>query len=234
LALVYGRLRRTWQVPWALPTPAELTPFLRVGWALLIRTFSLIAAMTAATAVATRLGVLEVAAHQVAAQLWMFMALIVDALAIAAQALVARYVGEGRADEARAVSDRLLLLGLGVGVALGASFWIARPWLASAFSDVPAVVAQVLAIFPFVAAMQPLNALVFVWDGVFMAIEDFAFLAVAMVLSAAVAGALLAGVLPLGWGLNGVWWALVGLMVARAATLAWRYRAAAGVFRDAA
>ncbi len=91
-----------------------------------------------------------------------------------------------------------------------------------------------LAIFPFVAAMQPLNALVFVWDGVFMAIEDFAFLAVAMVLSAVVAGALLAGVLPLGWGLNGVWWALVGLMVARAVTLAWRYRPAAGVFRDAA
>ena len=234
LALVYGRLRRRWQVPWSLPTLAELTPFVRVGWALLIRTFSLIAAMTAATAVATRLGVLEVAAHQVAAQLWMFLALIVDALAIAAQALVARYVGEGRAADARAVSDRLLLLGLGVGVALGAAFWIARPWLAAAFSDDPAVVAQVLAIFPFVAAMQPLNALVFVWDGVFMAIEDFAFLAVAMVLSAAVAGALLAGVLPLGWGLNGVWWALVGLMLARAATLAWRYRPAAGVFRDAA
>jgi MATE family multidrug resistance protein len=234
VALVYGRLRRRWRVPLALPRPAELAPFLRVGWALLIRTFALIAAMTAATAVATRIGVVEVAAHQVAAQLWMFLALIVDALAIAAQALVARYVGEGRAAAARAVSDRLLVLGLGVGVALGLAFWLARPWLAGLFSDDPAVLAAVLSVFPFVAVMQPLNALVFVWDGVFMGVEDFSFLAVAMVLSAAVAAVLLAAVLPLGWGLHGVWWSLAGLMLARGATLAWRYRPAAGVFRRAA
>ena len=214
--------------------PAELAPFLRVGWALLIRTFALIGAMTAATAVATRVGVLDVAAHQVAAQLWGFLALIVDALAIAAQALVARYVGEGRPADARAVSDRLLVLGLGVGAALGVAFWLARPWLPGLFSDDPAVVATVLSVFPFVAIMQPLNALVFVLDGIFMGLEDFSFLAVAMLLSAAVAAVLLASVLPFGWGLHGVWWALVGLMLARAATLAWRYRPAAGVFRRAA
>jgi len=40
--LVYGRLRRTWQVPLRLPTPGELTPFLRVGWALLLRTFAFV------------------------------------------------------------------------------------------------------------------------------------------------------------------------------------------------
>ena len=233
LVLVYGRNRTVWQVPWSLPTFTQLVPFLRVGWALLIRTAALIGSMTAATAVATRVGVTEVAAHQVAAQLWLFLALIVDALAIAAQALVARYVGEGRAEEARAVADRLLLLGLGVGVALGAAFWIARPWLARLFSDDPVVIAQVLAVFPFVAAMQPLNALVFVWDGVFMAVQDFTFLAWAMVISAVVAAGLLIAVLPAGWGLSGVWWSLVGLMAARAATLAWRYRPSAGVFHDA-
>lgn len=234
LALVYGRNRTVWRVPWSVPSFARLVPLLRVGWALLIRTAALIGSMTAATAVATRVGVTEVAAHQVAAQLWLFLALIVDALAIAAQALVARYLGASRPAEARAVSDRLLLLGLGVGVLLGAAFWASRHLLARLFSDDPVVVAQVLAVFPFVAAMQPLNALVFVWDGVFMATQDFAFLAWAMILSALAAAALLIPVLPAGWGLNGVWWALVGLMAARAATLAWRYRPAAGVFRDAA
>ncbi len=234
VALVYGPLRRRWQVPLSLPSPAELAPFLRVGWALLVRTIALIGAMTVATAVAARVGVVEVAAHQVAAQLWLFLALIVDALAIAAQALVARYVGEGRAADARSVSDRLLLLGLGVGVALGVAFWAARPWLPGLFSDDPVVTRMVLSVFPFVAIMQPLNALVFVWDGVLMGVEDFSFLALAMVISAAVAALLLASVLPLGWGLHGVWWSLVGLMAARAATLAWRYRPSAGVFRRAA
>ncbi len=231
LVLVFGRNRSAWRVPLSLPTPAELTPFLRVGWALLIRTFSLIAAMTAATAVATRVGVTEVAAHQVAAQLWMLLALIVDALAVAAQALVARHVGEGRPELARAVSDRLLTLGGAAGVVLGLAFWAAGPWLPRLFTDDPVVILAVAGVLPFVAAMQPLNALVFVWDGIYMGVEDFGYLAVAMVASAVVAAVLLALVLPLGWGLHGVWWALVGLMVARGVTMAWRYRPAVGLFR---
>lgn len=231
VTLVYGPLRRGWRVPVAWPPLRELRPFLRIGWTLVLRTAALIGTMTAATAVAARVGVVEVAAHQVAAQLWMFMALIVDALAIAAQALVARYIGEGRPAAARAVADRLLLHGLGVGVLLGLAFWLARAWLAGLFSEDARVVAMVLAVFPFVAAMQPLNALVFVWDGVFMAVEEFDFLAVAMLASAAAAAVPLVLTLPLGWGLAGVWWALVALMLARAATLAWRYRPRAGVFR---
>ncbi len=232
--LVYGRLRRTWQVPLRLPTPGELTPFLRVGWALLLRTFALISSLTLATAIATRVGVVEVAAHQVAAQLWLFLSLVVDALAIAAQALVARFVGEGRPVEARLVADRLLFMGAVVGVGLGVGFWILRPWLAAAFSDDAAVVAMVLAIFPFVALMQPLNAVVFVFDGIYMAVEDFDYLAVAMILSALAAAVVLLLVLPSGWGLAGVWWGITALMFARMATLAWRYRPSVGLFRRAA
>ena len=234
VALAFGRHRRAWRVPLRLPTLRALAPFVRVGWAMTIRTAALIGTMTAATAVAARVGVVEVAAHQVAAQLWMFLALVVDALAIAAQALVARYVGEGRAADARAVSDRLLALGGVVGVGLGVAFWAVRVPLAGAFTDDPAVVAAVLSVFPFVAAMQPVNALVFVWDGIFMAIEDFSFLAVAMVVSAVAGGVVLASVLPLQAGLMGVWWGITALMAARIVTMGWRYRPAGGAFRRAA
>lgn len=231
---VVARRRGVWRVPLVLPTLADLTPFLRVGWALLIRTFALIAAMTAATAVATRVGVIDVAAHQIASQLWLFLALVVDALAIAAQALVAKTVGEGQPDEARAVSDRLLFLGLMTGVALGVGMALLQGPLVRALTNDAGVIAAVAGVYAFVVWMQPLNALVFVWDGIFMAVEDFSFLAVAMLISAAVAAALLAPALPLSLGLAGVWWALTGLTVARAVTLAWRYRPAAGVFRLAA
>ncbi len=231
---VFGRRRRAWQVPLALPSVPDLAPFVRVGWALLVRTFALIAAMTAATAVATRVGVLDVAAHQIASQLWLFLALVVDALAIAAQALVAKTLGEGRPDEARAVSDRLLFLGLLTGVGLAAGMALLQGPLVRALTSDPEVIAAVAGVYAFVVLMQPLNALVFVWDGVFMAVEDFAFLAAAMLISAAAAAVVLAAVLPFGWGLPGVWWALVALMIARAVTLAWRYRPAAGVFRERA
>jgi MATE family multidrug resistance protein len=57
-----------------------------------------------------------------------------------------------------------------------------------------------------------------------MGAERFRFLAVQMALSAACAAAVLLLVLPLGWGLTGVWWGIVALMVVRAVTLAVRYR----------
>ena len=230
VTLVFGRHRERFQVRWYVPGWMELRPFLKIGWELLLRTLALVATMTLATAIATRIGVQQVAAHQVAAQLWLFLALVVDALAIAAQALVARYVGEGKPAEARAVSDRLLVLGLGLGVVLGVGFWLSRGWLPGVFTDEASVTVLVLAVFPFVAAMQPLNAVVFVWDGVFMGVEDFRYLAWAMLGSAAGAVVVLLLVLPMGWGLAGVWWGLVVLMAGRAVTLAVRYWPAGRVF----
>lgn len=232
--LLLGGRRGAARVHLERPRLQALAPFLRIGWALLVRTAALLGTLTAATAVAARVGVTEVAAHQVAAQLWLLLALVVDALAIAAQALVARHVGAGDAATAREVSDRLLLLGLAVGALLGVGFGLARGWLPALFSDDEAVRAAVRSVIPFVALMQPLNALAFVWDGVFMGIEDFGFLARAMLVSAAAAAVPLALVLPLDWGLAGVWWAIVALMVARALTLAWRYWAASPFRRAAA
>jgi len=206
-----------------LPRLAELRPFLRVGWELLVRTVALTGTLILATAVAARVGVLAVAAHQVAAQLWLFLALVVDALAVAAQALVARYRGEESPERARGAANRLLVWGLGVGALLGVGFMILAPVLPRLFTDDPEVIRAVLAVFPFVALMQPLNALVFVWDGIFMGMEDFRYLALAMVLSAACGSLVLLLVLPLGWGLYGVWWGIVTLMGVRLGTLAWRY-----------
>lgn len=203
---------------------AVLRPLVRIGGDLALRVALLVGTLTLATAVAARIGTRAVAAHQVARELWLFLALIVDALAVAGQALVARYRGSGEAARAKAVSDRLLVYGVGVGVALGLAFWLGGPLLIGLFTDDPEVAAGVAALFPFVAAMQPLNALVFVWDGVFMGAERFRFLALAMAASALVGCGVIALVLPLGWGLEGVWWGVVAFMAARLASLAWGYR----------
>lgn len=49
-----------------------------------------------------------------------------------------------------------------------------------------------------------------------------------MVASSALAASMLMMVEPAGWGLDGVWWSLAVLMLARAATLGWRYQSADG------
>jgi MATE family multidrug resistance protein len=170
------------------PTLRSLVPFLKVGRDLLLRTGSLVGTMTLATAVAARVSVTAVAAHQVAHQLWLFLALVVDALAVAAQALVSKHLGADDPDTARAVSDRLFQWGLAVGVALGLGFFLLRPVLPHFFTDDPDTVAALLDVYLFVALLQPLNAV-------------------------------LGLVLPMGWGLTGVWWGIATLMGGRLLTL---------------
>jgi len=207
-----------------VPRLAEIRPFLRVGGELALRTLALVGTMTLATAVATRVGTVQVAAHQVGTQIWLLLAMIVDSLAVAAQALVAGYRGSGNIAMARRASNRLLVWGLASGFALGGLFYLLAPVLTRLFTDDPAVLAALAGIYPFVVAMQPLNAIVFVWDGVFMGAERFRFLAVQMAVSALCAAAILLLVLPMGWGLTGVWWGIVALMLVRGVTLAVRYR----------
>lgn len=206
-----------------VPKLQTLVPFLKVGRDLFLRTASLVGIMTLATAMAARVGVTAVAAHQVAAQLWMFLAVLVDALAVAAQALVSKQLGAGGRGTARRVSNRLLQWGLGVGVALGLGFWALRPVLPGFFADDPETVEALHSVYLFVVVLQPLNGLVFVWDGVYMGAEEFPYLAKAMIGTALAAAAVLLLVVPMGWGLTGVWWGIATLMVGRLGTLAGPY-----------
>ena len=223
LRLLLGSRREELGIRLALPGLRELLPFLRISGELTVRTFALLGTLTLATAVATRVGTLQVAAHQVASQLWILLALIVDALAVAGQAMVAKYRGADDPLSARAASNRLLTWGLGVGIGLSLLFLLLRPWLPRFFTDDAAVLATIDGIMPFVIWMQPLNALVFVWDGVFLGAERFRFLALQMAISGAAAATVLLMVIPSGWGLKGVWWGIVTLMAVRFITLGVSY-----------
>ena len=223
LGLLLGTRREELGVRLAWPSLRSLVPFLKVGRDLLVRTGSLVGTMTLATAVAARVGTAAVAAHQVAHQLWLFLALVVDALAVAAQALVSKHLGAEDPDAARAVSDRLFQWGLAVGVVLGIGFFLLRPVLPSFFTDDPATVRALLDVYLFVALLQPLNGLVFVGDGIYMGAEEFPYLAKAMIGTALAAAAVLGLVVPMGWGLTGVWWGIATLMVGRLLTLAGPY-----------
>lgn len=220
LGLLLGKRREELGIELTLPSPRSLLPFLKVGRDLFLRTASLVGTMTLATAMAARVGVTAVAAHQVAAQLWTFLALLVDALAVAAQALVSKHLGAEAPDTARTVSNRLLQWGLAVGVALGVGFFALRPVLPDVFTNDPDTIAAVRDVYLFVVLLQPLNGLVFVWDGIYMGAEAFSYLAKAMIGTAVAAAIVLLLVPPMEWGLEGVWWGITTLMVGRVLTLA--------------
>ncbi|MDQ1506791.1 MAG: hypothetical protein QOD57_4518 [Actinomycetota bacterium] len=225
-AAVFGRHiarhARAAEVSWR-PDPATLRALVVIGRDLFLRTGSLLAALAVATAVAARLGTAPLGAHQVAFQLWSFLALSLDAVAIAAQAMVGRLLGAGDAEGARSASRRMVEWGLLAGLALGTLVALLRPVLAPLFSDDPAVIHLTRQVLWIVALLQPLNAVVFVLDGVLIGAGDLRFLAGAMVAAFAVflPAAVLAGTV--GGSLLWLWGAITLLMVARLTGMAWRF-----------
>lgn len=194
-----------------------------VGGDLLVRTAALRGALLLATAIATRLGPVPLAAHAIAFEVWSTLALVLDALAIAAQAMVGRLLGAEDEASARAVSRRLLECGVAAGLVAGLVLVALRPLLPSLFTADARVAALAGFLLLIVAVMQPLNAVVFVLDGVLIGAGDARYLAWSMALVALAYAGVAALVPALHLGIGALWAALVVLMLGRAATLTWRF-----------
>jgi Na+-driven multidrug efflux pump len=158
----------------------------------------------------------------------MFLALVLDAYAIAAQTLVGQALGGGRVADARATARRVAGWGLGTGVAVGGVLLAARPLLAPLFTDDPAVLAQAAVVWWFLASMQPVAGVVFALDGVLMGAGDVAWLRTVTIAAA------LIGFLPLSllsgrldWGLPGVWTGLTLFIGLRLVAVGLRVRGSA-------
>ncbi len=162
------------------PHAATIRAAAVVGGQLVLRTGTLLLAITGATAVASRIGDADVAAHQVAFQLWWFLALALDAVAIAGQAMIGRFLGADDPLQARAAARRMIEWSVIAGLVLGGLVVLARPWLVPLFTEDPAVRTLALDVLWLVAALQPLNAVVFVLDGVLIGAGDARYLAGAM------------------------------------------------------
>jgi putative MATE family efflux protein len=192
-------------IPWR-PRRAAIRSQLVIGRDLLLRAVVLQLSFLVATAVAARVGAAALAAHQIGIQLFFFLALVLDAYAIAAQTLVGHALGAQRPDEARATARRVSLWGLGTGVVVGGVLLALYRVLPGLFTDDPAVLARADVVWWFLAGIQPLAGVVFALDGVLMGAGDVGFLRT-LTIGAALIGFLPLSLLavPLGWGLAGVW-----------------------------
>ena len=172
-----------------------------------------------------RFGAPSLAAHQVAFQLFFALALILDAVAIAGQVIVGRALGAGDPERAHAAARRMLVLALYAGIALGGVLLLARGVVPGLFTDDPAVLERLAAMWWLLALMQPIAAVAFALDGILIGAGDARFLAASMLVCAlGVYVPVALAALALGWGIVGVWCGVVGLMAARAASLGLRLR----------
>ncbi|MBA2460457.1 MAG: MATE family efflux transporter [Actinobacteria bacterium] len=205
------------------PRARLMRRLVKVGRHIFIRTTALMAAFTLAGAIVTRFGDASIAAHQIAFQLWIFLALVLDAIAIAGQVIVGRGLGAGDTERAYAASARMIWLSVYAGVFFAAVMLGLEGVLPYAFTSDELVVERTQAIWLLFALMQPLNGAVFALDGILIGAGDGPFLAWSMVAAFAASSSVALAALAFDWGIVGVWAALVVLIAVRLGLMGWRF-----------
>jgi putative MATE family efflux protein len=197
---------------------------LRVGADLVIRTAALYASFLISGAILARVGQASLAAHQIAFQLWNFLALALDSLAIAAQVMVSHQLALGDKQRARRLGARVILWSFVVGTLFGVLLLALTPVLPHAFTADARVLNRVDAIWVIFAAMQPVNGVVFALDGILIGASDTRYLALAMVPCTVLAYVPVACAAVIWhWGIVGVWCAIFAFILARMAFGAGRF-----------
>lgn len=213
---------------------------LSVGSWLMLRTASMRAAMLLTVLVVTHQGPVNLAAYQMTMSLFGFMAFGLDALAIAAQALLGKEMGsrdltrESEKQHVRTLMNRLIRWSMGFGVITGLVCPVLGFGFGWAFSPDPHVQQLFAAAMIVVAIGQPLASYVFILDGVLIGAEDVKYLALASLISLLVYAPMLWGIFAFSadrggsvdmWGFVWVWIAYaMGFMGLRGITLGWRSR----------
>jgi putative MATE family efflux protein len=198
---------------------------LGVGRDLMLRSFAFQAVSISATAVAAHTAAVTVGAHQIVLQLWVFLALLLDSLAIAAQSLIGAALGADdervAVDVARRVTGFGLLFGCALTVVFAALYFV----LPRVFTSDPTVLAEIPRAWWFFVALQPVCGVVFALDGVLLGAGD----AVSIRNITLIASGL--GFLPVvwaslifGWGLVGIWCAMSAFMLIRLVLMVHRWR----------
>ena len=194
-----------------------------VGRYIFIRTAALMAAFTLAGAIVTRFGDASIAAHQIAFQLWIFLAFVLDAIAIAGQVIVGRGLGGGDTERAYEASSRMIWLSVFAGLVFAVIMLALEGVLPYAFTSDELVVERTQAVWFLFALMQPLNGAVFALDGILIGASDGPYLAWSMVAAFAAFAIVALAAVAFDWGIVGVWAALVVLIVVRLSLMGWRF-----------
>ncbi|MER7204440.1 MATE family efflux transporter [Streptomyces sp. CB01635] len=206
------------------PDTAGIRACAQAGVPLLVRTLSLRAILMIATAVAARLGDADIAAHQIIISLWSLLAFALDAIAIAGQAIIGRYLGADDAQGAQDACRRMVQWGIAAGVVLGLLVIVSRPLFIPLFTNDQVVQSVALPALLMVALSQPICGIVFVLDGVLMGAGDGPYLAWAMLATLAVFTPVALLVPVFGGGLTALWGAMTLMMTVRMVTLWLRSR----------
>lgn len=218
------KLRREHTGSWAVK-PRVIVKQLVLGRDLILRSLSFQVAFLSALAVAARFGTLALAAHQILLQLWNFLTLILDSLAIAAQSLIGAALGAGSKKHARVAGQKIMVYSTVFSVVLAAVLGLGSGLIPRLFTPDSGVVEVISGPWWLMVAMVVLGGVLFAFDGVLLGAGDAAYLRTITI------GSVLFGFLPGVWiayavdgGLFGVWCGLFAFIALRTIAVVVRFR----------
>lgn len=209
----------SWEVKWHV-----VRRQLVLGRDLIVRSLSFQVAFLSAAAVASRIGTAQLAAHQIMMQMWNFLALVLDSLAIAAQALTGAALGAGSARYARSVGTKVTVYSTSFSLALAAILALGSGVIPRIFTTSPEVLDVISGPWWVMTFLVVIGGVVFALDGVLLGAGDAAFLRTLTLAS------VLVGFLPGVWlayalnaGLVGVWGGIAAFILIRMVGVVWRF-----------
>jgi multidrug resistance protein, MATE family len=197
----------------------ETRRFFSVNRDIFLRTLLLIIAYSFFTAKSAASGDSVLAANSILMQLWMVVSYGVDGFAYAAESLVGRFFGARDLVSLKKAIWRLFAWGMGLSVLASLTYWLFGRSILGLFTDKQDVILVAMAYFGWTIAAPVVNAICFIWDGVFIGATATRAMLLSMVL------ATLVFFLPIYYlthgslGNHSLWLAMTGFMAVRGITL---------------
>jgi len=212
-----GHLPESWHIPKA----RNLLKFMNVSGMLLLGSVCRMGVYTLLTVAATMSGVVTVAAHQIALQVFWFLTYFVDPLFVAATSFISRDVAT-RPRHASRMALLLIIMSAILGVGLGLVSFATPVFATHIFTTDAAVTAMFMKVAPFMGAGQVLASIVLVAEGVLIGVGDVAYLTRTHCINLVVLIVYLAVITQYGLGIQGIWTGIIMNQVMRLGQHAWR------------
>lgn len=208
-----------------LPLHSELGRLVVMSLNLFVRALALNTALILAVREATDLGPRYIGAHTIAINIWLFSAFFIDGYGAAGNIMGGRLLGAKDYDGLWSLARKIIFYGMLVSFVLVAvGFLFYRP-IGYLFSKEAEVLQSFYTVFFIVLIGLPINAVAFVFDGVFKGMGEMKYLRNTLL------AATFLGFVPLlflgkhlNWGLSGIWIAFTVWMAIRGGALVWRFR----------
>jgi len=209
----------------SFPLHPEIKRLVQMSLNLFVRSFALNVALILAVREATDIGDTYVAAHTIAANIWLFTAFFLDGYGAAGNLLSGRLLGAGDYPNLWQLTKKVVGYNFVVSLVLIVICFILYKPLGLVFSNEQEVLDVFYGIFFIVILMQPINALAFTLDAIFKGLGEMKWLRNTLLI------ATFLGFVPtlyltkyLGWGIKGIWMAFTVWMIFRALALIYFYR----------